>query len=277
MLVGVMMMWASGVIAARSLHALAPPIGLSLWRWFVGCVVLTPFALRAVIREWVPVPRTPGRLLLLGTLLAGGSTLLVRSLQFTTATNAGLVSAAQPIVTAVIAWAVIDERLSRRQLLGVLAVALGLLLMIARMDPVVILKLQFNAGDLLVSLAIVFYALYAVSLHRWVGHLSSVVMMYLTCVAGMCVVLPFYLIETLTVRPCVPHLQVLAATLYMALVPTVTATSMRNVAVGAVGVNRASSSINLLPNLQHRVRGGAVARATARLSLDRRRPGVWRD
>lgn len=145
--------------------------------------------------------------------MAGGSTLLVSSVQFTTATNAGLVSAAQPIVTAVIAWLVIDERLTRRQMASVVAAALGLLAMLARIDPAVICQPSFNPGDLRVSLAVVFYALYAVNLHKWVGGMPPLVMLYLTCLGGMTVVLPFDLFETLSIRQFVPPPQVLAATL----------------------------------------------------------------
>ena len=62
------------------------------------------------------------------------------------------------------AWRLIDERLTRRQMADVVAAALGLLAMIARMDPTVFRQLSFNPGDLLVSFAVVFYTLYAVNL-----------------------------------------------------------------------------------------------------------------
>lgn len=38
MLVGVMAMWASGVIAARAVHGIVPPIGFSFWRWVLVAV-----------------------------------------------------------------------------------------------------------------------------------------------------------------------------------------------------------------------------------------------
>ena len=77
--------------------------------------------------------------------------------------------------------------------------------------------------------------------------MPPLVLMYLTCLGGMTVVLPFYLFELLTLRPFVLQPQVLAATVYRALVPSVTATSRWNLSVGAVGVNRVSSFIKLLP------------------------------
>lgn len=247
MLVGVMLLWASGVIVARSVHDLVPPVGFSFWRWIVAVVVLTPFAGAEAVRKWSTIRTLLGRLALLGLFMAGGSTLLVWSVQFTAASNVALVSAAQPMVTAMMAALVLRERLRVVQIIGIAAAAGGIAVMVARLDPAVFLELNFNPGDVLVLLAVVFYALYAVNLHRWVKGLSAVLMMYLTAIAGMLVLLPFYLTESAFVAAVEFRLPVLAAIGYMALVPTLLATTMWNISVGVVGPSRASIFINLLP------------------------------
>ncbi len=247
MLTIVMMLWASGVIVARGVHELTPPIGFSFWRWAVAVAVLTPLAGRQLLRNWPYISARLGHFALLGLFMAGGSTLLVWSVQYTTATNAALVSAAQPTVTAVLAWVVLRERLAPVQILGIAAAAAGMVVMVARMDVTVLIELSLNPGDVLVLLAVVFYALYAINLHHWIKGLPPVLMMYLTALGGLLVLVPFYILETLFVAPFESHLPVLGAVLYMALIPTLLATTMWNISVGVVGPSRASIFINLLP------------------------------
>jgi drug/metabolite transporter (DMT)-like permease len=247
MLTGVMLLWASGVIVARSVHDLAPPIAFSFWRWAAAVALLTPFAAGQVVKNWPYIRTRVKHFMWLGLFMAGGSTLLVWSVRYTTATNASLVSAAQPMMTAVIAWIVLRERLSGVQVLGISAAAAGILVMVARMDLGVILGLSFNPGDLLMLTAVSFYALYSINLHRWVVGLSPLLMTYLTAVGGMLVLLPFYATEALNVASFTPSVPAVAAIFFMVLIPTLLATTMWNVSVGVVGPSRASVFINLLP------------------------------
>ncbi len=247
MLVTVMMLWASGVIVAKSVAELVPPIGFSFWRWLCAVSLLTPLAARQALLHWSYIRTRAVQFLLLGLFMAGGSTLLVAAVQHTTATNVGLVSAAQPMITVVIAWLVLRERVSYGQQIGIAAAAMGIVVMVARMDMAVIVGLAFNPGDLLVLLAVVFYALYSINLHRWIAGLPPLLTMYLTAIGGMLVLLPFYVVESFTVQTFQWSAPVVAGLLFMALIPTMLATTMWNISVGVVGPGRASVFINLLP------------------------------
>lgn len=247
MLTSVMMLWASGVIVARAVHDVIPPITFSFSRWAVAVLVLTPFAAGQLRLHWRAIRVRLVYFGLLGLFMAGGSTLLVWSVNYTTATNAAMVSASQPTVTAVIAWIIARERLRPVQIVGIAAAAAGILVMVARMDLSVIVDLSFNPGDLLVLLAVTFYALYSVNLHRWVAGLSPLLMLYMTALGGMSVLLPFCLVEMTVVSEFEPTPVALGAIVFMALVPTMLATTMWNVSVGVVGPNRAAVFINLLP------------------------------
>lgn len=243
----VMLLWASGVIVARSVNELMPPVAFSFWRWCVAALVLTPLALGDLRRHFAFVRERGVRLVLLGMFMAGGSTLLVWSVQYTTATNAALVSATQPTVTAVMAWLVLRERLRGMQVLGVAAAAVGIVVMVARMDINVLLTLALNPGDTLVLAAVMFYAAYAVNLHRWLAGLPALLMMYLTALGGVVVLVPFFLLETALKGGSEFHPALFGAIIYMALVPTLLATTLWNISVGVVGPNRASAFLNLLP------------------------------
>jgi drug/metabolite transporter (DMT)-like permease len=247
MLIAVMFLWASGVVVARSVHELVSPVGFSFWRWFTAAVILTPLA---ASRMWEHGPYLRSRFIwigLLGLFMAGGSTALFVAVQYTTATNVTLLSATQPIATAVIAWFLLRDRLSAWQLVGIAAATAGIVAMIARLDLGVLRSLSFNPGDAVMLLSVSFYALYAVNLHRWISGVGPLLMMYVTSLSVAAVLLPVYAVESLWSEPMVVNREVIAATVFMAVVPTILATTMWNMSVGAVGPNRATIFTNLIP------------------------------
>lgn len=247
MLVAVMMMWSGGVIVARGAAEFMPPIGFSFWRWLLALLVLTPIAWPQVIEAWPFVRKNTWRLAALGFFMTGGSTLLIWSAQHTTATNIALVSATQPIVTALFAVLLSAEHLSGRQALGVVAALAGVVLMVVRMDLSVLTSLKFHLGDVLVLVAVMFYANYSVNLGRWIPKLSPIVMMFVTCLAGSLLLLPLCIVEGLTIGTVPLRLPAFAAIAFMAVIPSLLATTLWTQSVGIVGVNRASIFINLLP------------------------------
>ena len=121
--------------------------------------------------------------------------------------------------------------------------------MVTRMDVAAIIGLLFNPGDVLVMLTVVFYACYSGNLHRRVSDVTPVIMMYMTCLGGAIMLLLAYLVESLSIRTTPPDPRVIGAVLFIALIPTLIATTMWNMNVGAVGANRTSVFINLLPIL----------------------------
>ena len=247
MLVVVMLLWASGIVVARSVYASVPPVGFSFWRWVCAVTIMTPLTARqtwqhrAYLIERLPV------ILMLGFFMALGSTAIVVAVQYTTATNVALVSASQPIVTALIAWILINERLTPRQMGGVVAATIGVVGMISRFDIDLLSSLSFNLGDVVMLTSVTGYALYAVNLHRWVAGVGALVMMYATCLGVVVVLLPVFVAESMWIESIVFNGPVFWAMFYLALIPTLLATIMWNVSVGVVGPNRATIFTNLLP------------------------------
>ncbi len=127
------------------------------------------------------------------------------------------------------------------------AALLGVVAMATRMDTSVLFNLTFNLGDCFVLLAVLFYSLYSINLHRWFTDVPPFLMMYITILGGMVVLAPFYAYELQSLGSFHPSLTVCAAIIFMAAIPTIVATTMWNVSVGIIGANRASIFLNLLP------------------------------
>ncbi|MCC6201808.1 MAG: DMT family transporter [Gammaproteobacteria bacterium] len=243
----VMLVWASSSVVVRAVYQEIPPVGLSFWRWLVAGLVLTPFVVRRIWRDRARLCRGAGRFLLLGIFMVGGGTVLFYALQFTTATNASLVNATQPALTGIAVWLLLGERPSVRQLFGIGIATGGVLITVAQGNPMVLLYLSFNPGDLLVLGSVAVYALYAVYLPRWAHGFDPLTVIFLVCLAGVAALLPWYLAETLGGKPVPVTRATLLAVGYLAAFPSVLAVYLWNRSIAVLGANRTAIFANLLP------------------------------
>ena len=72
-------------------------------------------------------------------------------------------------------------------------------------------------------------------------------MMLVTIYAGILILFPFYAWELLALGQFEMTSEVLWAIFFMAVIPTIVATTMWNISVGRVGAKQASIFLNLLP------------------------------
>lgn len=239
--------YSSPPVVTRAVSVGVPPLALSLSRWLIALVILLPWASRRLGREWPKLKTHWPALVFTASFMIAGSTLSVVAVYFTTATNAVLVNASQPAVTALVAWLIAGTRLLPAQRLGIACAFAGVVVMIARADLDVLLGLELNVGDLLMLTAVLGWSIYAVLLPRRSYVPDGAVLMFLIAVSGTVFLLPAYLIEAAYVGPFVLTREVGAAMLYLAIFPTLLATYAWNVAIRALGANRAAIFTNLIP------------------------------
>ena len=144
--------------------------------------------------------------------------------------------------------AIIVKMLIREELSDFFQKALsGIVLMVARMQLDVVLNLSFNPGDAIMLASVVFYAFYTINLHRWLGGTHPLLMLFVAAVAGSVILTPFAIAEAILVGTPSISSATIGAILFMAVVPTIIATTMWNASIGVVGPNRATIFLNLLP------------------------------
>lgn len=239
--------WGSPPVVTRAVSSGIPPAALSLSRWFLAALILLPFVMRKLPAEWPHIRRHWRSLTSLALYMVAGSSLSVLAVYYTTATNAVLVNASQPAVTAVAAWLIASHALTRRQGLGIVCAFLGVTVMVFRADLGALLGLAINIGDLIMLGAVIGWSTYAVQLHRREYMPDGDVLLFVIGVTGSVVLLPFYLAEARFVGGFTPDGPVLGAILYLALFPTLLATYCWNIALKPLGPNRAAIFINLIP------------------------------
>ena len=239
--------FAANHVIGRGVHVEIPPVGLSFWRWVTGALILAPFVLsrpRVLSRVF---GRHAGVLLLLGGMLVGSTTLILLALNFTMAINVSVINAIQPGLTVLFAWMFLKEPLSGRQVLGVVAACMGVLVMLSKGHWQTLVGLEMNRGDLIALLAMGGFAAYAVSLFRLPRELSFAESLFGLIVMGSVALLPFYLIESLFISTVPLNMQTVGVVFILALLVSVLGMLMWNIGNRRVGPSRAVMFINLIP------------------------------
>jgi drug/metabolite transporter (DMT)-like permease len=249
-----MVIWGSPPVVARAVSGGVPPLALSFARWSMALAILLPFVARKLPSEWPQLRAHWRSLAVLAGFMTAGSTLSVLAVYFTTATNAVLVNASQPAITAVFAWLLAGTPLANRQKIGIGCAFLGILIMICRADIAVLRTLEINIGDLIMLMAVVGWSIYAVQLHRRSYLPSNDVLLFVIALTGSAMLLPLYVAEAVIVGPFELSWGIAAAMLYLAVFPTLLAVFTWNLAIRSLGPNRSAIFVNLIP-----VSGAALA------------------
>jgi drug/metabolite transporter (DMT)-like permease len=249
-----MVIYSSPPVVTRSVSMGVPPMALALSRWIIAAVILLPFVWRRLPREWSNLKQHGPSLVFMALFMIAGSTMSVLAVYFTTATNAVLVNASQPAITAMLAWAIAGMTLLGRQRLGIGCAFIGILIMIARADLGTLLGLELNIGDFIMLLAVIGWSTYAVLLPRRNYTPDGTTLMFLISVTGTAFLTPAYLIEAAIVGDFAFTKEVVAAMFYLGIFPTLLATVGWNIAIRAVGPNRTAIFVNLIP-----ISGAALA------------------
>ncbi|MEE9570743.1 MAG: DMT family transporter [Gammaproteobacteria bacterium] len=242
-----MALWGSSLVVARAAHEIVPPLAFTFWRWVIAVLVLLPIVWRKLPGVMPTIRRSWRRLALLCGFMVVGTTFSVIAVNYTTAINASLINGSQPIVTALVAFLVLRERLSLRSGLGVLAAFIGILIMISQGRLQVLLDLAVSSGDLVMLIAVLGWAFYAVELHRQPEHPSGSVLLFFIACTGLITVLPFYIVETIFVREFVPSRNGVAAIVYLSVAATLLAVYLWNLVIRSVGAMQAALFLNLIP------------------------------
>ncbi len=159
-------LWAANAVVGRMMAPLVPPMLLNLLRWALAFVFLLPLAggvLRADSLLW-PNWR---RFTLLGLVSVGAyNALQYLALKTSTPMNVTLVAASMPVWMLAVGGLCFGERISHRQVLGVVLSMAGVLLVLSRGQWEVLTHMRLVPGDLYVLAAVLCWAFYSWMLAR---------------------------------------------------------------------------------------------------------------
>jgi drug/metabolite transporter (DMT)-like permease len=240
--------WACNWIVGRGLHDDVPPLAMTFYRWLFALIILTPFALPRVLREWPVIRRGVRALVPLGIVgIAAHNVLAYVGLNYTTATNGVILNSFIPVMIVALSFLCLRERLSRLQVAGIALSLTGVLTILSRGSLAALLAFRVNAGDLLVMVSMLLWSLYTIGLRWRPAGLSLLAFLYSIVVVGVLAVLPLYVAESAFGRGVTWSAGNVAAIAGVSLFSSVLAYIFWNRGVEQVGASVAGLFIHLMP------------------------------
>ena len=143
------------------------PMMVVALRWLLVVALLLAFNWKALVRDWPNLKPHLGFLFLMGALgFAAFNGLFYIAAHHTTAVNMGIIQAVLPVFVLVGALLVYRAPARGLQWVGAGVTLAGVAVVVSAGDMERLVRLRFNAGDLLVVLAALLYAGYTVGLLR---------------------------------------------------------------------------------------------------------------
>lgn len=243
------MVWSGNFIVARGLNEVYTPITIAFFRWLIASVVIFPFALPNLKRDFEMLLRQWRLMLVLSFLgVTLFNTFIYLAAHSTTALNLSLFAITAPFYVVILNRLIFKELLSSRQILGFIILILGLFILLSKGDPSTLLNLKFNKGDLLMALAASLFGTYSVLVKKKnpaIGNLSFVAA---TIILGELMLIPFFLGEQLLFSPEMTFTQKnVIQLLYIGIGPSIISFYLWNKAIVGIGSTKAASIYNMLP------------------------------
>ncbi len=278
------LIWAGNTIINRMAAKIIDPAAISFVRWLIAGVLLSLLMARPLYQARHAIRPHLGKLFTLGLLgMVAYQCLAYQAAHTTTATNMGLITALVPLFAAAFALPLLGERPAIGTLPGGLISLTGLAVLLSHGQPGQLLDHGLVAGDGLMLLAAMSYALYGVLIKRWSLPLDLRVSLCMQILTVLPVLAGYY---SANGAPAVPASS-LPLILYAGIPASVIAPWLWMRGLATLGPARASSTINLMPVFitviamvflgempqSHHLAGGALALLGVVVAQQRSLPG----
>jgi len=239
--------WSGNAIVGRGVVDIIPPVGLAFWRWVAAFPIFLIIAWPH-IRKDLPLLIQHWKMVVLLALLSISiyNTFIYQGLTTTTAINSFLINTSRPVIIVLLSFLIFRERITSLMAAGLLLAFAGTGVIIIRGDLGVLRTLQFNIGDIWIFIATIAWALYTVVYpKRPKVHQAS--LLAVSVFLGLLIIAPFYVWETINVRPVPVSAETFWGVAYLSVISSVVAYMTYNRAVEVLGANKAGLTSYLLP------------------------------
>lgn len=246
MLATVVILWGGSNVAGKFVVGNLPPFTVGGIRTILASVVLLLIRQKDLV---VPQRRDWPMLTALGLLgIFGCNAIFYTAVQYTSATNAGLIVAGCPIVITVLSTFMLREKISPWQAAGVILSFMGVGMVITKGSWSVLFSQGLNIGDVIMLGNPICFALYTIFTKKLVDRYSPLMLVtYAHLVAGI-FFMPFMIYELSTkwsgIHVSAVDVAVLA---YLGILAASIGTLLWNKGIERVGASRAGIFMNGVP------------------------------
>lgn len=238
------LLWGGNFVVGKSLVDHASPMTLTTLRWLIAVICLIP------IVWWKERSLMLNRKAIVPLVLMGASGVVLfnlfqfLSLEFTSATNVGLISTFNMFSIALFSFLFLKEKINKFQIGSMFISFMGVLLVLTKGHVEVLFSIGFNKGDLLMMAAVCIWGLYSV-ISKWAMKYTTPLKATLySGVFGVIMLIPFNVHDFTVTKVDATFIQ---SILYTGVVSTVICMLLWNLAVQKIGATTSGIFLNFNP------------------------------
>ncbi|MCY6484071.1 DMT family transporter [Clostridium aestuarii] len=240
--------WAGAFIAAKLSSPYIPAFTLTFLRFLIATLVLYVVilikekSLYKLKKKDIPVFLFTG---IVG--MVGYHIFFFTSVKYTTAINSSIIGASNPIITTILCFLFLREKISFKRFIGIIISFTGVFLTITNGDLSSLGNINLNKGDLIMLLAVLCWASYAVYSKKVMPLYSPIVLTFYSFLFCTLFLVPFVIYENpISSLSNVPY-YAYAAVVYMSIFASVIGYFVQQMAIKQIGPSKTSIFINLVP------------------------------
>lgn len=239
--------WAGAFIAGKFSIGEFPVFSLVFFRFLIATIIIFIILIKTE-ENWKITKQDLKTFLVLGVVgMVGYHVFFFLSLKYTTATNSSLIGATNPIVTTILACIFLKDKITYKNILGILLSLLGVILITTNGNVSVLFNMKFNIGDILMMVAVLCWATYGVLSKKVLEVYSPIKItsyVFLTCVI---ILIPLVILEKPWVYIPNTTFNGWMSVIYMAIFPSVGGYLIQQMSIKKIGPTKTSLFINLVP------------------------------
>ncbi|MFK7892643.1 MAG: DMT family transporter [Granulosicoccus sp.] len=241
------LLWGGNAVAGRMATEDWQPFTLTSLRWFLAALILIPFSLQHLKRDWPVIRQHTLVLFCLGAFgMAAFNLAMYLALNYTTAINVSIEQAAMPAMIMLANFFLLAQRVRWMQIGGLFLTLIGVLVTATAGDVGTFFSEGLNRGDAIMMLGCVFYAAYTFGL-RWRPDIHWFSFIWMISISAFIMTIPFAAYE-LSLQPfTMPPLSGWMVLAYVVVFPTIVSQLAWAKGVELLGSNRAGLFVNLVP------------------------------
>ena len=238
------LLWSINAIVNKAASTAIDPAAISFYRWALALLVMTPFVLPSVLRNFKMVRKHWWQLAILGAL----GMMLYQSLAYyaahsVSATFMGIMNSMIPLLTVIISIFVLRVIPTVGIVLGSILSLCGLVWLVSQGSPSALFSQGLGQGEAMMLVASAAYALYGVLTKRWSIQLSSWDSLYVQVFFGVIMLFPnFLLAEDVSLNS-----QNIGLVVFAGIAASIMAPALWIQGVMRLGANTTSIFMNLAP------------------------------
>lgn len=243
------LIWSGNFIVARGVIHEIPPISLAFYRWVTATLLLAPFAIRQLRKDWSIISKHWKYILIISFFgITVYNTLIYVAGTYIPAMNLALIgTTSSPVMSILLAAIFLKEAIKPLRVIGLIACITGILILLSKGSWERLIHFHFTAGDWWILLAALCFAIYNIMARKKPAGLSPVSFLFITFLIGTTLLIPAFIVESSNHPSINWSGSLIGIIAYLGIGNSIISFLCWNIAISRLGAARTALFGNLIP------------------------------